>query len=189
MKSTSIWATNGGVYLGIAEDGEELPYVGDRHLTLWGGNGSGKSRRALAVNLERLTGWSILVVDPKGDLCRMTAEHRRNNGSEIIILDPFGATGMPSTGFNPIAAMPNDDDLADDAMEQAEANIRIQGREPHFSQGAQDLFAALTMFVRLEMENGTYGDVRALLGRSDQDFTRMINNREFFIKIHRISGC
>src|SRR5215831_1042730 len=100
MKPT-IWSKNGGVYMGFACSSTEFPlenlqprpiqYVGDRHILTFGPNGSGKSRRALLPNLINLTGWSMLVIDIKGELASWSAEHRRRAGNEIIFLNPFAS--------------------------------------------------------------------------------------------------
>ena len=62
-----MWDTNGGVYLGYATDrtegdppsllGEDIRYVGDRHVMVIGPNGSGKSRRVLLPSLAQLKDW------------------------------------------------------------------------------------------------------------------------------------
>lgn len=184
-----LWATDGGVYFGYACDHTEgkpppleskrlLPYVGDRHLVTLGPNGSGKSRRLLLPNLVRLAHWSILVVDPKGDLAAMTAAYRAASGSKIVMLNPFDALSLGSHGFNPVAALdPASDDFPDDALGLAEALIRVQGQEPHWSESAQDLIAALIMFARLnEADGGSLGFVRAQLGKPAAEFRPLVEN-------------
>lgn len=185
----SVWGTNGGVYFGYGSDtlqGEPPPlekrrlnlYVGDRHLVTVGPNGSGKSRRVLVPNLVALTDWSMLVVDPKGDLAVMTRKYREDHGSQIVVLNPFDAYGIPSDGFNPVAALdPKSDDFSDDAMGLAEALIRVEGKEPHFSQSAQDLVCALIMYVRIVLPNPSLADVRALLGQSSATFRETVMSR------------
>ena len=144
--AANLWATDDGVYFGYACDHSEgkppvfdqrmvLPYVGDRHIVTLGPNGSGKSRRLLLPNLARLPNWSILVVDPKGDLATMTASYRANRGNKIVMLNPFNVLGLGSNGFNPVAALdPKSDDFPDDALGLAEALVRVQGQEPHWSE-------------------------------------------------------
>src|SRR5271168_4767872 len=101
-----MWGNNGGIYFGHAADrteggrpknnGEQIRYVGDRHLMTIGPNGSGKSRRVLLPNLAQLKGWSVVVVDPKGDLCAMTRDYRSKHGARSVILNPFGVLGLKS---------------------------------------------------------------------------------------------
>jgi type IV secretion system protein VirD4 len=184
--TAEIWGKNGGIYLGYAvantegppEDMQPRPLqiVTDRHLMTWGPNGSGKSRRALLPNLVNLTDWSMLVIDIKGELASWSAEHRKTAGSEVIYLNPFGVGGLPSTGFNPVAALdPTSDDFVDDALGLAEAIIREEGNEPHWSASAQDLICALIMYSRLTGPNdGSLGHVRALLGQPSLGFVEVV---------------
>lgn len=183
----NIWAADGGVYLGYACDNIEgkppvidarmlLPYIGDRHIVTLGPNGSGKSRRLLLPNLVRLTNWSMLVVDVKGELAAMTAAWRAKQGSKIVLLNPFNALNIGSHGFNPVAALdPTSDDFPDDALGLAEALIRVQGQEPHWSESSQDLVAALVMYSRLtEKDGGSLGHVRAQLGKPATEFRQLV---------------
>jgi type IV secretion system protein VirD4 len=181
--ATSIWQANGGLYLGYPAQSLEgeppklekpLRYTGDRHYCLFGANGSGKSMRLLIPNLHDLTDYSIVVNDVKGELCAMTAAHRRAKGSEIIILNPFNVLGLGSSGFNPIAALELNDDFPDDALELAEAVIRLQSKEAHWDQAAQEIVAALIMYTRLILPNGSFADVRALLGQNDAGIQSLV---------------
>jgi type IV secretion system protein VirD4 len=184
-----IWGRNGGVYLGYEsettegqppplDDGRLLRYVGDRHIITVGPNGSGKTRRLLLPNLADLTDWSVLVVDPKGELAHMTGTHRRQRGNNIVVLNPFGEFGIPSDGFNPIAALdPGSQDFPDDAMGLAEALIRVEGKEPHFSQSAQDLVCALIMYARIVLVDASLADVRAMLGQDSATLRAMVTQR------------
>ena len=187
--AANLWATDDGVYFGYACDHTEgkppvfdqrmvLPYVGDRHIVTLGPNGSGKSRRLLLPNLARLPNWSILVVDPKGDLATMTASYRANRGNKIVMLNPFNVLGLGSNGFNPVAALdPKSDDFPDDALGLAEALVRVQGQEPHWSESAQDLLAALIMYSRLtEPDGGSLGHVRANLGKPATEFRHLVTD-------------
>jgi type IV secretion system protein VirD4 len=193
-----MWNTDGGVYLGYATNatenggqsrlGQEIRYVGDRHLMTIGPNGSGKSRRVLLPNLAQLKGWSIVVVDPKAELCFLTRAWRERHGAESVILNPFGVFGLPSKGFNPIAALdPSSDDFPDDAFGLAESMIRVEGRDPHWSASAQDLVAGLIMATRLSMpETGGLGEVRDFLG---YDYQRFRENVELMIGVARNKEC
>jgi type IV secretion system protein VirD4 len=182
----NIWAKNGGVYMGFACSSTEGPpqdlqakplqLISDRHILAFGPNGSGKSRRLLLPNLVNATSWSQVVIDIKGELGFWTAEHRRKAGNEIIFLNPFKVLGLPSTGFNPVAALdPTSDDFVDDALGLAEAIIREEGREPHWAASAQDLLCALIMYSRLCGPNdGSLGHVRKLLGQSVEGFVEAV---------------
>jgi len=164
------------------------PRRGDGHLVTIGPNGSGKTRRVLVPNLFRLGDWSAVVIDLKGELAALTAAHRASKpGHRVKVIDPFGV--MPKShpelcerypflrdsGFNPLSLLdPESDDFPDDAMALTEAIIRVEGKEPHWSQSAQDLVAALIMFVLSKYKKGSLGIVRTLLGQSTAGFTATI---------------
>ena len=182
-----MWDTNDGVYVGYSTDvteaarppplGHERRYRDDRHILTIGPNGSGKSRRVLLPNLAELTGWSVVVVDPKGELAKMTLKHRKDAGNDIVVLDPFGVSGFESHGYNPIAALDPgtvddpSDDFVDDCFALAEAMIRVEGKEPHWSASAQDLVCACIMAERLARgTGGNLGGVRQVLGLPRKKF-------------------
>lgn len=160
---------------------------GDRHLVTVGPNGSGKTRRLLIPNLFRLKSWSSVVIDIKGELAAYTAAYRANAGQKVVIIDPFGVMEatyprlvakypfLKSNGYNPVASLnPENDDFPDDATRLAEAIIRVEGQEPHWSQSAQDLVAALAMYVRLDKSGGSLADVRRLLGLAATEFRETV---------------
>ena len=185
MSDTDMWKTNGGIYLGSQVQENILAgdqsisllyskwhrinrfneYTEPRHLMTIGPNGSGKTRRLLVPNLYRLTNWSTLVIDPKGELAVWTAKYRKDNGSEIFTFDPFGVIesrypGMveklpylKSQGFNPIAMLnPDIYDFPDDAKAIGEALIKVDGRETHWANSAQALVTGLIMGLRMTLE-------------------------------------
>jgi type IV secretion system protein VirD4 len=129
----------------------------------------------LLTNLERLVDWSVLVVDVKGELCAMTEAHRARH-SRIIKLNPFDALRLGSYRFNPVAALdPQSEEFADDALGLAEAMIRVDGKEPHWAQSAQDLVAALIMYSRLtDKRGGSLRHVRAELGKPVEEFAGVV---------------
>jgi Type IV secretory system Conjugative DNA transfer len=73
---------------------------GDRHLATFGPNGSGKSRRLLWPNLAGLLDWSMLVIDPKGELARDTAGFRAHHRSNVILLNPFNALNLGTATYS-----------------------------------------------------------------------------------------
>ncbi|OYV24717.1 MAG: hypothetical protein B7W99_00895 [Rhodospirillales bacterium 20-58-10] len=207
----SVWEINGGIYFGHMVDDPDVPdpersildlpwhvlqdcysYKSDRHVITIGPNGSGKTRRLLVPNLHRLTGWSVLVVDPKGTLAVQTAKHRQDAGSRIITLDPFGMIDaqypglteklpyLKSVGLNPLAALdPKSDDFPDDAKVIAEALIKIEShQETHWAKSAQALVAGLIMAVRLKLgKGGSLKFIRELVGMDGTQLSGMIKKK------------
>lgn len=169
------WWMNDGVYIGYdtADPEDEAHplrspwaltqatrhYRQDRHILTIGPNGSGKTRRLLFPNLYFLKNWSIVAIDPKGELFAHTAiERAKSPGHRIILIDPFSVVkrtypGLAehidcnSAGFNPLASL----DAAslrfiDDAKSLAVALIRTEdSREKYWPQAAQALIKGLIM--------------------------------------------
>jgi type IV secretion system protein VirD4 len=170
-----------GIYLGHEPKTDTiLHYNGDRHIMTLGPNGSGKSMRLLYENLMTLRDWSLLVIDPKGELAALTGAERAKHG-KVVYLNPYRVRGLPSHGFNPVATLdPSQDNFLDDAMGLAEAMIRIEKdeKEPHWAQSAQDLVCALIMYAALQPapqtkddpDNRNFAFVRSCLGQSMIDF-------------------
>jgi type IV secretion system protein VirD4 len=144
-----------GNYLDLqtGKSGSPLEYDGERHLILFGPNGSGKGTRLLVPNLLSLRNRSLVVIDPKGELTAITADHRRTLG-EVVVLNPFDVLGIKGAGFNPLAALdPASPTFLDDAMGIGEALIRIEEKDPHWSESAQSLLVALIMW---EVKKASY---------------------------------
>jgi type IV secretion system protein VirD4 len=179
--------------------GDKINYGGPLHLVLFGPNGTGKSIRILVPNLLSIIGKSIVVIDPKGQLAAMTAKFRHQIGDDVKIVDPFGVLAevvrndpqnrysylvqhglVKSAGFNPIAALdPASSSFYDDAAVIAEALIKIQGHEPHWSESAQGLVAGLVMWERVRNgRNANLENVRAMLTEADvwEDYTKANGN-------------
>jgi type IV secretion system protein VirD4 len=137
-----------GRYFNVANKaaGAELTYDGERHLLLFGPNGSGKGTRLLVSNLLRLKDRSLVVIDPKGELTSITADYRRSIG-EVVVLNPFNVLDLGGAGFNPLAALdPEALTFIDDATGLGEALIKIEDKDPHWSESAQSLLVALIMW-------------------------------------------
>lgn len=179
-----------GLYLGSAarEGGpSKFLYDGPAHITTIGPTRTGKSRRLLIPNLIYETARSMVVIDIKAELAAITGEWRGRRG-DVIYLNPFGLYAddpryeLKSAGYNPLLALdPDSVSFVDDAMSLAEDLIPTESniQQPHFPESAQNLLAALIMFVRLgygkkegifdpEVGEGrvlapTFGEVRRLL--------------------------
>ncbi len=191
------WWQNEGLYMGheIAPPADEAHllrgdwictgkrrnYRGDRHVLSIGPNGSGKTRRLLFPNLYYLKDWSIVAIDPKGELFAHTAPERaKSAGHRIMLIDPFAvvkttyphlAARFPdlseSTGFNPVAALdPASPSFVDDAKVLAVALIKTEEeRDKYWSQAAQALIKGILMGLRLEYGAGaSLALVRQILG-------------------------
>ncbi len=89
----------GGIPIGLGDD---------RHHVLIAGSRAGKGRSFLIPNLLSLpASTSLLTIDPKGDLARITALWRAESlGQKVGVLDPFDVSGAGTKpfrmAFNPL---------------------------------------------------------------------------------------
>jgi type IV secretion system protein VirD4 len=184
-------ASRKGLHLGhfyddnIGRYGARYIYEGERHAIFFGPNGTGKGTRFLMVNLlsDCLDDKSVVAMDTKAELAAVCAMHRHKIGHDVKILDPFGklrsiAEAQPevyrylienglteSAGFNPLTSLdPHSLNFYDDAAAIGEALIKIEGKEPHWSESAQGLVVGLIMWEKIcNGPKANLENVRALL--------------------------
>ncbi|WP_083464264.1 type IV secretory system conjugative DNA transfer family protein [Phaeobacter sp. 11ANDIMAR09] len=125
------------VFLGAADE-QLIGLKDDRHLLTIAGSRTGKGVSAIVPNLLRYTG-SVLVIDPKGENARLTAERRGKGrdvpsgglGQDVFVIDPFGVSGVSNeylAGFNPLADLnPHSDDFIDECDAIADALVVQEG--------------------------------------------------------------
>src|SRR5579864_296983 len=192
----------GAIYLGRYWNGEKqqvedkLRYGGPRHVTVLGPNGSGKGARLLVPNLLEIEGKSLVIPDPKGQNTAITAPWRRRVG-DVSVLNPFGVLtnvypDMESVGFNPLAGLnPISSRFCDDAAGIAEAMIRVEGKELHWSESARGLTQAFVMWevkeAKRENRVPSLENVRALLTEPDE-YARDKNGKAHLVRGLRLTA-
>ena len=141
-----------GVVLGYRNK-KGVGSLDNRHILTVAGSRGGKGVSLIVPNLLTYEG-SVLAIDPKGELARITARARRQMGQKVVILEPFPKKGGKSTGsFNPLAELdPTDPEIRDDAGALADALIIGHERDPHWTDSARILIKALILFT-LDMED------------------------------------
>jgi hypothetical protein len=89
----------GQVLLG-KHSGRLIGYGDDKPMVTCASARSGKTATVLIPTLLHYEG-SMLVLDPKGELARATAAHRRDVLCQSThIFDPFGCSSLPPSPFN-----------------------------------------------------------------------------------------
>ena len=151
-----------------------LFYDDDAHIITIGGSRSGKGVSLILPNLLSYPG-SAIVIDPKGENANITAKFRREKlGQEVIVLDPFNDTKLPTAALNPLLLLdPDHDDFIDDATDIAEALIvRSSDKDAYWDDQARSLIKAVLIFLMTtEGEEKTLTTLRKYLlnGKSIPD--------------------
>lgn len=152
-------------------DQKAVGYSDDRHIVTVAGNRGGKSACLLIPNLKLYPG-SALVIDPKGELARETALHRRDTlGQDVHVLDPWRVTALPDdllSAFDPLAQLREDTDaLIDNADLVADALIVASASDPHWSDAARALLRALVLWLALDPaeSGGSLADLSTIIAK------------------------
>ena len=141
----------GGIILGYRKK-RGIGSTDNRHILTVAGSRGGKGVSLIVPNLLKYEG-SVLAIDPKGELARITARARRQMGQKVVILNPFPRKGQdPGGSFNPLAELNRDDpNILDDAGAIADALIIPHERDPHWTDSARILVKALILYA-LDMD-------------------------------------
>jgi hypothetical protein len=111
-----------GLFLGY-RGARQIGWQDDRHALTVAGTRAGKGTSLIVPNLLRYPG-SVLVIDPKGELGRITGRRRAQLG-ELVVLDPFRENGRWASGsFNPLDELDADSrEVIDEAGAIAQALV------------------------------------------------------------------
>lgn len=135
-----------GLVLGYRND-RAVGSLDNRHVLTVAGSRGGKGVSLIVPNLLTYDG-SVVAIDPKGELARITARARRQKGQKVVILDPFGESGLASGSFNPLDELDrNGAHVKDDAALIADALIMGNDKDPHWTDSARILVKALILYV------------------------------------------
>jgi type IV secretion system protein VirD4 len=123
------------------------------HLLTCAPSGAGKSTDVLVPNLRSYRG-SCVVIDPKGELHRLTSSIReRKFGHRIVRIDPLGVAGPAETsdGLNPFDFINEQSaGFIDECRSLVELLVTRPGTEPpdpHWNERASDILVAFCAFV------------------------------------------
>jgi type IV secretion system protein VirD4 len=170
-----------GVFLGYNGEGGAIGITDDRHILTIAGSRGGKGRSLVVPNLLFYEG-SVLAIDPKGELARVTSRARAEMGQKVYVLDPFEASlrdcksdqqratlKMRFVGYNPLSELdPLSNTVVDDAAVIAGALIKDNPRDPHWTDSAKRLIRALILYVLWrENDKANLCQVRDLLMLKD----------------------
>lgn len=172
--------TNQGLIVGRENrrNGRLLRHNGPGHLLTIAPTRSGKGVGAIIPNLLTAN-QSVLCIDPKGESANITWDARARFGA-VRLLDPFGITGRPGAGYNPLDLLtPDDPDLVDDAAVLADALVHdppAHHGEAHWNEEARALITGLILHVVCShpRHEQTLATVRELLSGSPHEFANLL---------------
>jgi type IV secretion system protein VirD4 len=195
---SAAWSTGAelagprGLLLGRVTDSRSNPsprsskptiirYAGEGHLLTVAPTRSGKGVGCVIPNLLTYPG-SVVVTDPKGENCAVTARQRRSLGQDVHVLDPFGLVDGHST-FNPLDLVDAESlDANDDARLLAEmlvvADGKSGGENTYWNEEARGLLTGLILHVAASAppELRTLPHVRELLTLPPEPFTLVLRD-------------
>lgn len=175
-KESARWARADEVLAHVRRSGEIvlgkldhflLGVSDDKPLLTGASARTGKTARVLKASLYVYQG-SAVVLDPKGELARDTAAHRRDVlRQQVYVLDPFGCSGLPSAHFNALAEIdPSSPSAVDDIDVVAQAVILSEhdNEGSHWTNSAEGLTRGEAMYtLTLPEEDRNLVTLRQLL--------------------------
>lgn len=119
--------------------------------------GSGKGASIEIPNLVLgLRDCSVVSIDPSGQNAAVCAEARRRAGNRVLCLNPFGLhveryPDLASVGCNPLANIdPHSPLFFQECEAVADALIKIEGKDPHWTESARGLVTGIVMWEVLK---------------------------------------
>lgn len=166
----------GDLLLGKFND-QWLGYSDDKPMVLTASARSGKTATVLLPTLYTYPG-SAVVLDPKGELAAATAEHRRDVlGQDVHILDPFGATKLPASHFNPLSEIDPVSPVAVDDVDMLTQMLIVaeNGADgSHWSNSAENLLRGIILYaLTMPEEKRNLVTVRQLLTLTTPELAEM----------------
>lgn len=143
----------GDFWLGRTLNGKPFGWHEDLNLLTCAGPRSGKGVGSVIPNLMMFPG-SAVVIDPKGELATLTAEHRRDRlGQRVVVLDPAMVANVPPEmrgTYNPLSQIDANDPRAVSAALSIASGIVVpnpKAAEPFWDQTALSFIQAVILYM------------------------------------------
>ncbi|NOD97159.1 type IV secretory system conjugative DNA transfer family protein [Ruegeria sp. HKCCD6228] len=151
---------------------QEICTEPEGHLISFAPTGSGKTWTLAIPTLLDYPG-SVVAFDPKGELTKATAGARQAMGQDVIILDPFGITGLDAESLNPTDLVLGKEPTLEDAQSLAASVInKVSDLDPFWDMSARNLVAQLLLYTQYDSPRALRNlhEVNYLLNQSLKDF-------------------
>lgn len=159
-----------GVLLGYRRQ-RPIGWNDNRHLLTVAGTRAGKGASLIIPNLLLYVG-SVLAIDPKGELARITGRRRAELG-KLVVLDPFDENGRYRTGsYNPLDELdPKGKEVIDEAGGIAEALVFYSGKgDPHWTAAAREAVRGIILMTLM----------------LDEKYRNLVSVRQFLMLTHPV---
>lgn len=144
-----------GIYVG----NNSYCFADRGHIFTCAGTRGGKGTNLIIPNLLGLGSYegSWVVIDPKGENAAITARYQREQGQDVVLLNPWGLLSEHSgkaRSFNPLDILDiNSPDLVDDIQMISEMIVPIEknGSSRYFSDNARTIVTAMLLHIVVNM--------------------------------------
>lgn len=151
------YTSNKGLYIG----GSIYTFSDKGHVFTSAGTRGGKGTNLIIPNLLGAGGYegSWVVIDPKGENAAITARYQKENGQDVVLLNPWNLLSEhldESRSFNPLDILDIQSiDLVDDIQIISEmiVPISLSGGDRYFSDNARTIVSALILHIVVNMES------------------------------------
>jgi type IV secretory pathway TraG/TraD family ATPase VirD4 len=126
----------------------DLSYDKTASVMVFAPTGSGKFTASIAPTIFKNRQDNLVVFDPAGQACAVTARFRRSLGQRVVVINGFnelaGLLGL-SSSVNPLGALASDEErleLECRAMSTILLPVPPNDAQPHFAESAQQIIEA-----------------------------------------------
>lgn len=161
----------GGVVLGVTEQGEYLTHDGPEHIEVTAPSRSGKG---VGIVVPTLLSWrgSVIVNDIKGENWTLTAAYRRRFGYVLA----FNPTSRATCRFNPLMEIRPGDNEVRDAQNVCDMIVDPEGKgkPDHWSKEADAWLLAVILHVLYAEPDKTLPGVARFLNDPDRSIVEAL---------------
>lgn len=173
----------GGVVLGVTEQGEYLTHDGPEHIEVTAPSRSGKG---VGIVVPTLLSWrgSVIVNDIKGENWTLTAAYRRRFGYVLA----FNPTSRATCRFNPLMEIRPGDNEVRDAQNVCDMIVDPEGKgkPDHWSKEADAWLLAVILHVLYAEPDKTLPGVARFLNDPDRSIVEALE--AMLVTPHLTSG-
>ncbi len=175
---------NTGPQIGYKEN-KPIYLEGDAPMITIGGAGSGKMRDQLAYTLCRSKGQRLMVLDPRGEIYKVSSPSHAKNGEYVYSWNPAKLLDIPSHRCNPLDILKlNSPNFHGDCRFIVEALITLSGGSEgkYFELRARDYLDAFLKYLVERFGAVSFPMLSALINIIESDLATWADHLEWMLK-------